>query len=164
MGHYRIELPQAIFMDFSLNELPYSFRVSQLVTVEAPSMETSGNWINLTYPALNAKIYCSYLQITPADLSLLEEECRELVSKNARNADAITEQLYENPDIRVYGTLFRIEGETVSPIQFMLTDSTTRFFRGALYYECKPNVDSLFPVTQYLNENVVELIQSFQWK
>ena len=164
MGHYRIELPQAQYTNFAINELPYSFNVSQLVTVEVPSIETSDHWINLTYPELSAQIYCSYHQIITADLSLLEEECRELVSRNARNADAITEQFFENQEIRVYGILFLLEGETVSPVQFMLTDSTSRFFRGALFYECKPNVDSLAPVTQYLNENVIELIQSFHWQ
>ena len=163
-GFYRIELPPAHYMGLSLDDLPCSFNVSQLVTVELPPAETSGNWLNLTYPALNAKLYCSYHPITPADLITLENECRALVSKNVQKADAITEQLFENPEMQVYGLLFRIEGETVSPVQFLLTDSATRFFRGALYYECKPNVDSLAPVTQYLNENVIELIQSFQWK
>jgi len=87
-----------------------------------------------------------------------------MVSKNAINADVITEHHYENPETQVFGLLFRVDGETVSPVRFMLTDSTTRFFRGVLFYECKPNVDSLAPVTQYLDDNIVELIQSFRWK
>ena len=163
-GFYRIDLPKTQYMDFALADFPYSFNVSQLVTVELPLAETSGEWLNLAYTTLNAKIYCSYQKIKPADLAILEEECRELVLRNVRKADAISEQLYENRDILVYGKMFRIEGETVSPVQFMLTDSATHFFRGALYYECKPNVDSLAPVTQYLTENVIELIQSFHWK
>jgi gliding motility-associated lipoprotein GldD len=132
--------------------------------VELPTGDTSGNWINLSYPTLNVRIYCSFHPMVSADLSVLEKECRELVARNARQADAITEHLYENPDLQVYGTLFRIAGETASPVQFLLTDSTNRFFRGALYYECKPNVDSLAPVTSYLNEHVIELIQTFRWK
>ena len=163
-GYYRIELPETQYMDFTLNDLPYSFKVSQLVTVELPPIETPGNWVNLTYTTLNAKIYCSYQKITPAALSTLEDECRELVSRSAGKADTITEQTYENQDIKIHGRLFRIEGETVSPIQFLLTDNTTHFFRGALYYECKPNVDSLAPVTQHLTKDVLELIQSFCWK
>jgi gliding motility-associated lipoprotein GldD len=163
-GFYRIELPIPQYMDFSLNDLPFSFNVSQLVTVELPPVETSANWINLAYPALNVKIYCSYQTITPFDLSLLEDECRDLVTRNAKNANAITEHTYENPDFKVFGMLFRIDGETASPFQFMLTDSATHFFRGALYYECQFNIDSVAPVTQYLNENVIELIQSFHWK
>ena len=163
-GFYRIDLPQAQYMDFSLDGLPCSFNVSHLVTVELPLMEITDNWINLTYPMLNATIYCSYHPIVPDSLSIMEEECRELVARNARSADAITEQIYENPDNQVYGVLFLIDGETVSPVRFMLTDSISKVFMGALYYECKLNVDSLAPVTQYLNENVIELIQSFHWK
>ncbi|MDR0795351.1 MAG: gliding motility protein GldD [Tannerella sp.] len=163
-GYYRIDLPEIHYTGFSLDELPYSFNVSRLVRVELPPSDTSGNWINLAYPALNAKIYCSFHQMGPADLPVLEKECRELVSRNARHADAITEQAFENQDLQVYGMLFKIDGETASPVQFLLTDSTTRFFRGALYYECKPNVDSLAPVTSYLNEHVMELIHTFRWK
>ena len=163
-GFYRIDLPEAQYVDFSLTELPCSFNVSQLVTVELPSVGTSGNWLNLSYTSLNARIYCSYQKIMPTALSALETESRELVARNAGKADAITEQTYENQEIQVYGTLFLIEGETVAPVQFMLTDSSNHFFRGALYYDCKPNVDSLAPVTQYLTENMIELIQSFHWK
>jgi len=163
-GYFRIDLPETKYTDFSLTDSPFLFNVNQLVTVELPPFETSGKRLNLAYTTLNARIYCSYHKITPADLSVLEEESRELVARNAGKADAITEQTYENQDIQVYGTLFRIEGESVAPVQFMLTDSSNHFFRGALYYDCKPNVDSLAPVTQYLTENVMELIQSFHWK
>ena len=163
-GFYRIEIPEAQYRDFSLPDLPYSFNVSQLVTVELPLEGTAVDRLNLAYTTLNARIYCSYQNITLATLSMLEEECRELVSRNAGKAEAIAEQAYENQDIQVYGTLFRIEGETVSPFRFILTDSANHFFHGALYYECKPNVDSLAPVTKYLNDNVIELIQSFHWK
>ena len=163
-GYFRIDLPEALYINFSVTDLPCSFHVTQLVTVELPPVETSGNWLNLAYTSLNARIYCSYQKITSTDLLVLEKESRELVLRNAEKADVITEQTYENQDMKVYGTLFRIEGETISPVQFMLTDSINHFFRGALYYNCKSNVDSLAPVTQYLTENVMELIQSFQWK
>ena len=64
----------------------------------------------------------------------------------------------------MYGSLFMLDGESASPLQFMLTDSVSRFFRGALYYDCIPNADSLAPVTRYLKQDIVELIQSFKWK
>jgi gliding motility-associated lipoprotein GldD len=163
-GFYRIDLPEAHYTDFSSDELPYSFNVSQLVTVELPPLGVAGEWMNLSYETLNAKLYCSYQQITPGELSTAENECRELVAHTAKTTDAIKEQAYENQDIHVYGTLFQMDGDAVSPIQFMLTDSTKHFFRGALYYQCKPNVDSLAPVTHYLQNDMIELIQSFQWK
>lgn len=163
-GLYRIDIPQAHYIDFTSEELPYAFEVSRLVTVELPSPDLSQNWINLVYESLNAKIYCSYQKINKNELSILDEECRELVSRSIKWADEINEQAYESPDINVYATLFFIKGETASPVQFMLTDSTNHFFRGALYYQCPLNVDSLNPVTEYLRDDIIRLIQSFYWK
>jgi len=163
-GFFRIDLPAANYASLDLPELPYLFNVSRFATVELPPSSESAEWLNLSYEALQAKIYCSYRAVTPRTLAAVENECRELVEHSVKNAIAITEQSYENPDIHIYGTLFRIEGETASPVQFMLTDSSHHFFRGALYYHCKMNVDSLAPVNLYLRDDIVELMQSFQWK
>jgi len=163
-GLYRIDIPQAHYTDFTSEELPYAFEVSQLVTIELPSPDLSQNWINLVYESLNAKIYCTYQKIKKDELSLLDEECRELVLRSIKWADEINEQAYESPEMNVYATLFFIEGETSSPVQFMLTDSANHFFRGALYYQCPLNADSLNPVTDYLRNDVIRLIRSFYWK
>ena len=74
------------------------------------------------------------------------------------------EQDYADEERQVYGTLFRLEGETTTPIQFLLTDRSTRFFRGALHYACRPAADSLAPVTRYVEQDVVALMQSFHWQ
>ena len=97
-------------------------------------------------------------------LSRCEAKCHKLVARNARNAQAITEQAYEAPERRVYGMLFRIDGDSPSPVQFMLTDSVSHFFRGAIYYQHRVDADSVAPVTEYLHHDVMELIQSFDWK
>ena len=86
------------------------------------------------------------------------------VSRQTKQVEAVREQAYSNPDERVYGSLFFLDDESASPIQFLLTDSAAHFFRGALYYDCIPNADSLAPVTQYLKQDIIELIQSFSWK
>ncbi|MDR1603048.1 MAG: hemolysin family protein [Tannerella sp.] len=163
-GFFRIDLPVASYTSMDLKELPYSFHVSQLATVELPTAGEPAEWLNLSYETLQAKIYCSYHSITPHTLPVVEKECRELVKRAIKNATSIVEQSYENPEIHIYGTLFRIEGETASPVQFMLTDSMHHFFRGALYYQCRMNVDSLAPVNAYLRNDIAELMQSFQWK
>lgn len=163
-GYFRIEPPQAHYQLLPLDSLPYSFRVSQLVTVELPAVGDPVGWINLSYPSLGVKIYCSYLPVTRATLHTAEKESRLLVSRQAKQVNAVKEQAYSNPDERVYGSLFLLDGESPSPIQFMLTDSVSNFFRGALFYDCVPNADSLAPVTAYLRQDIIELIQSFNWK
>jgi gliding motility-associated lipoprotein GldD len=163
-GFFRIDLPAASYTNLDLKELPYSFNISRLVTVELPPSGEPAEWLNLSYETLQAKIYCSYRPVTRHTLPAVEKECRELVKRAVKNATSIVEQAYENPEIHLYGTLFRIEGETASPVQFMLTDSVHHFFRGALYYQCRMDADSLAPVNAYLRDDVVELMQSFQWK
>jgi len=164
-GFYRIDFPEAQYSLFSSDELPCSFMVSHLATVELPPLDApAAGWINLSYESLSAKLYCSYQTINPESLPVVEGECRELLLRSVKNATAITEQHYEDINIHLYGTLFSMAGESPSPLQFILTDSVRHFFRGALYYQCKMNADSLAPVTHYIREDIIELIQTFQWK
>lgn len=163
-GYFRIEPPAACYQVLSLDSLPYSFNVSQLATVELPEAGSPEGWINLFYPSLGVKIYCSYLPVTPATLPVAESESRSLVSRQIKTANEVKVQEYSNSEERVYGSLFLLGGEAASPVQFMLTDSISNFFRGALYYDCVPNADSLAPVTDYLRKDIIELIQSFSWK
>nr|WP_129732377.1 gliding motility protein GldD [Parabacteroides goldsteinii] len=163
-GYFRIEPPQARYQPLPLDSLPYGFNVSQLVTVELPPVGSPEGWINLSYPSLGVKVYCSYLPVTGKTLQTAEMESRSLVSRQAKQANAVKEQAYSNPDEKVYGSLFLLDGESASPVQFMLTDSSSNFFRGALYYDCVPNADSLAPLTDYLRKDIIELIQSFSWK
>lgn len=163
-GYFRIDPPAAVYRELATGHLPYTFRVSDQVVVELPSGKTSDTALNLSYPFLRVKLYCSYLPVTPQTLPQTEKECRALVVRQAKYPEQIQEQVYCNPEAQVYGSLFLLDGESASPVQFLLTDSISRFFRGALYYDCIPNADSLAPVTNYLKRDIVELIQSFHWK
>jgi hypothetical protein len=163
-GFLRIEPPTAQYTPFEETELPYAFSVSRQTAIELHEADSAVYMLNIDYPAFNAKIFCTYQRITPHTLNEHTAECIRLAEKVARNAKAITEQYFENTDNNVFGTLLLIEGDTPSPIQFMLTDSISHFFRGALYYNFKTNADSIAPVTKYLKNDISELIQTFYWK
>jgi hypothetical protein len=163
-GFLRIEPPMAQYTIFNEKELPYSFSVSRQAIIELPPTDSAAYWINIDYPLLNAKIYCNYRQISSGILNELTEESYRLAERAAGNASVITGKSFENKEITVYGTLFFIEGESPSPVQFMITDSSRHFFRGALYYNHQTNTDSIAPVTDYIKRDITELIQSFYWK
>lgn len=162
-GYMRIEPGAPYYQQLLLDDLPYTFDVSSLAMVELPPVNDPEGWINIDYPSLNAKIYCSYLSISPQTFPEVERESRRLMEMQVRHTQKIVEREYENVAGEVYGSLFEAEGDSPSPVQFMLTDSLSRFFRGALYYEVRPNADSLAPVTVYLREDIMHLIQSFRW-
>ena len=163
-GMLRIDLPAARYADFSAEDRPYTFHVSRLATVQLPPLGSADERLRITYPAWGVIIYCNSTSVTPATLPAASDECRELVRRSVREARAITEQAYDDPAARVYGVLFRIVGDSPAPIRFILTDSATRFFEGALYYPGRVDPDSVAPLTDYLLRDVTELIQSFRWK
>ena len=66
--------------------------------------------------------------------------------------------------VKVYGILYDLTGNTASSVQFILTDSVKHFFRGALYFENVPNKDSIAPMSAYIREDVIRLMESFEWK
>lgn len=164
-GYVRIEPEEATYAPFDVPSLPFRFALSRAVTVEWPEKAARQPMFNLVYPVLGARIYCSYLPISRATFPEVESESRRLVARSSTlPAGRIREQAYLHPEESVFGSLFLLDGGDASPIRFMLTDSVSHFFRGALYFDCHPNADSLAPAIDYVRHDVVELMQTFQWR
>lgn len=160
-GYFRIEPKKATYMPLSIPSLPYSFDISQEAKVDSSVLAAKNGWVNLAYPELHATIYCSYLRGKQIGQSL--QDSYKLVDRQQRIQD-VQEKVFENPEKQVYGSLFLLKGDCISPIQFHLTDSTDHFFRGAVYYAFEPKADSIAPVTQYLIQDVMHLMETFNWK
>ena len=79
-------------------------------------------------------------------------------------ADGISQKLYVNPERKVYGILFHVEGNAASTIQFFATDSTAHFVRGAAYVFAEPNADSLAPVTAFFEKEVIRYLETLTWE
>jgi hypothetical protein len=159
-GYYRLEPTQPYYIELPVHDLPYSFSVSDKVRLELTDEQQTG-WITLTYPEFNATLYGSYLPVTKKNLTELIRETQTLAERMGQPINAAA---YDNPESSVYGMLFDIHGDVASPIQFYLTDSLSHFFRGALYYRENPKSDSIAPVTNYLRKDMIELVQTFNWK
>lgn len=159
-GYMRFEPPPPRYVPLPITSLPYSFSVSDRISIELPEDGQTG-WLNLVYDEFQAKVYCSYLPVTKQKLPELEEENLKLIERVSAIVNA---SAYQNPDVNVYGVFFELGGHVASPMQFYLTDSVSRFFRGALYYDRMPNADSVNMITDYLRDDLVELITSFSWQ
>jgi gliding motility-associated lipoprotein GldD len=86
--------------------------------------------------------------------------------KNTHQALAakVTHQRVLRDSARVFGTVFNVEGDVASPMVFYLTDSTSNFLYGALYFDKRPNADSLAPVTARLRSDMQRMIATLAWK
>jgi gliding motility-associated lipoprotein GldD len=169
-GFFRISFPEKKYQPIE-NQFPYQFNIPQYVQV-VPDYQNPGQlwWINLEVPENKAEVHISYYSLQnntkPAREMLAEfmEESRELAYKHSVKANAIEERIFVNPEDNVFGTVYRIEGNAASPIQFFLTDSTRHFLRGALYIRATPDIDSLKPVIEFLERDVVQIIETTKWK
>lgn len=167
-GYVRFTMPDTCYTPFSLHrpdnqDYPYNFLLSGNAVVQSRTQKGEHYWINIFYPSLNATVHCSYKPVR-GNLRELTNDAIEFVYKNASHATSIPEQAYSHPEECVYGVFFDLEGNTASPYQFFLTDSTTHFFRASVYCNCRPNADSLAPIHQYLRQDMIHLIESFQWQ
>lgn len=164
-GYYRIAVPDTAYVDFALQcpNYPYNFALSKNTVVKPRTDVDEPYWINLYYPVFDATIHCSYKPVHH-NLRELTNDALDFVYRNASFANAIPEQDYAHPEAKVYGVLFDLEGNTASSCQFFVTDSTHHFFRASVYCNCPPNADSLAPVYEYLRKDVIQMVETFEWK
>jgi len=163
-GYFRVDMPEhayAVTPD-SLN-LPYSFEASNVSVIRKRTDATELHWIDVNYPQLHASVYCSYLPVK-GNLFQLMEDAHKYVYKHSVKADGIGEKVFQNPEKKVYGILYDLTGNTASSVQFVLTDSVHHFFRGALYFDNVPNKDSIAPMSDYIREDIVHMVETFEWR
>lgn len=162
-GYFRIDLPEKNYKE-TPDVLPYRFEYPKYSYLEEkPGAEHEHYWINIVFPSFKARIHLSYKTVNNNVASYLEDS-RNFVYKHTIKADAISEMPYINNDKKVYALFYEIKGDAASNVQFVVTDSTKNFLRGALYFNAVPNKDSLAPVLDFINEDIKHMIETFEWK
>lgn len=162
-GYFRVDLPAHTYKTIDTLNLPYKFDLPTNTKLVSHTAVNESYWVDIYYPQLNATIYCSYKPVKGNLFNLLEDS-RKMVYKHSIRADGIDEKLFQRPEKKVHGILYELKGNTASSIQFSLTDSTKHFFRGALYFNNVPNKDSIAPMSDYIKQDVIRMMESFEWK
>ncbi len=163
-GYFRIDVPVHTYRQFDPT-FPYAFDYPVYAKIYP---DTSGlaepYWINILYPEFRAQLHISY-KVIRGNLTTYLEDSRTLVNKHIPKANAITQQEFIHSENRVFGLTFAIQGtDAASPYQFYVTDSVSKFVRGALYFNLAPNNDSLAPVIDFLKTDIDHMISTFRWK
>jgi gliding motility-associated lipoprotein GldD len=163
-GYFRIDLPEKQYARFD-SAFPYSFEYPVYAKIVPDNRKSSEPyWMNIDFPGFNGRLHVSY---KPVDGNLVQylEDARTFVVKHIPKADAIDDSLIYRPEDRVYGLIYYIGGSgAASPCQFFLTDSSSHFLRGALYFNTVPNNDSLAPVIDFIEDDIRHLIATFRWR
>jgi gliding motility-associated lipoprotein GldD len=155
----RLEYPennyQKVFSDCS-----YLIEISQNSNIKFKN----NCWAEIEYSALNASIHLTYRQVDN-NLNAILREAEKLTYEHTIKADNILfRQPYENKFKKVYGQIVSIEGDVASNIQFQVTDSVKNLLIGALYFNIKPNYDSILPALNYVEKDIRNLMESLEWQ
>lgn len=121
-------------------------------------------WFDILDSDMGATIYCSYLPINQASLYQTLEDSYRLAYSHVSVSDGISQSFISNDNLKTYATIYDIDGQVATPIQFFVTDSTSHFLRGSLYYNKSVKNDSVASTTKLIRDDILTLISSLRWK
>lgn len=180
-GYNRIELPPHTY-SLLPDTLPYRFEVSDMVIINTDTtwkfmkevqkqykpeekVVNERFWIDLIYDSLGANVQVTYKLINN-DTALMREyveDAYKLTSQHQIKAYSIEENIIKTPQ-GYTASIAELHGEVPTQIQFITTDSTRHFLRGALYFKTASKNDSLKPVIDYIKIDVIHMLNTLQWK
>lgn len=165
LGYNRLLLPKPAYHSLP-DTLPYTFEYSVHARLLADTSWISERfWIEVYYPNIKANVHITYKKIENNEQLLKEfmNDAYVLTAKHQIKAYAIDEVIIKTPSGKT-AVVAELDGEVPSQMQFTITDSTQNFLRGALYFNTKVNNDSLQPAIEYVKNDIMHLINSFDWK
>ena len=168
-GFPKVTLPEKAYQPFKEGYCHFTFEYPKYATIvqdtsffnEKPINDC---WFDIYVPSLAARIHCCYYVLDKVNnLEKLNADAFDLANKHNVKADYIDELPIHKPN-HVDGFAFDIEGAAASPFQFYLTDSTTHYMRGSLYFYTKARPDSLAPVLDFMKRDIMHIINTFEWE
>jgi gliding motility-associated lipoprotein GldD len=187
-GYFKIDFPKKQYTTFNEPGYPYTFEYPVYARIAKDSSyfaEGAKNpyWINIEFPSFNGTIFISYKKIGGTsvykvknpdgityrdsvgvnDFHKMIDDSYNLTYKNDVKAYSIEDSVMHTPN-DITGIFFKVSGNVATAKQFFLTDTTSHFLRGALYFDATPNEDSLRPVNAFLQQDMKHLINTLKWK
>lgn len=152
-----LQYPEPVYRTIELG-CPFSFELN----VHANITKRDNCWINLVYPNMKATIHLTYREVED-NLDSLLFDAQKLTYNHAIKASVIDDLAYEDSIKKVYGMYYEIGGNAATPSQFFITDTINHFITGSIYFNAKPNFDSIYPAVEYLRRDIRRIMESIEW-
>ncbi|GAB3986904.1 hypothetical protein GCM10028807_05310 [Spirosoma daeguense] len=164
-GFPRFDLPKPNYVSIEPTH-PYQFEYNKIARILPDTFARSEpDWIFINYPAWHASVQLTYKPVRN-DINRLRsmlEDSYKLASRHNIKAYSI-EQRKLRLKSGLEASVIDLAGEVPSQVQFVTTDSTTHFLRGALYFNVATENDSLQPVIQYIRNDIMHLLNTLKWR
>jgi gliding motility-associated lipoprotein GldD len=165
-GYHRIELPMHEYSLFDSAQFPYRLNYSKHALIYPDkSFMSEPYWLEIFYPQFSAQINISYKRVKNNldSLSRYFDTSSRLTHKHHIKATAIDEYI-TTTDKGYTAVIFELEGDVPSHFHWFITDSTRHFVRAVLYFPSNTKNDSLAPIIAYMKEDMMQLMNSVEWK
>lgn len=157
-SYLRLDYPEAQYVPYKSN-CPFEFDRNSKAIVK----EDKNCGYSITYPKMKATIYLTYKPVNN-NMNKLLRDAQKLTYEHVIKADDILEQPYINPEKKVYGMFYQVDGDAATNSQFYVTDSIRHFVTGSVYFYAKPNFDSIMPAVSYIKNDMQRLMETMKWK
>lgn len=165
-AYLRFDFPPKVYSTYDTAALPFTFeRASEAHCVMKKDLFRD-KWVDVLYPTRKGVMFLTYKRMQGSrELAGQIDTSYELLKQHFNYSSGVEEEHFVNPASHVYATTYHLKGNNVaSTFQFYATDSIHHFLRGSLYLDQTPDNDSLAPLLDYLQQDVVHLIETLQWR
>lgn len=161
--YLRTNFPDHEYKKFN-DACPYQFEVNKIYEVkEVMENDSRTCHKDINLGPLKGNISFSYIEMVEP-LSVYVNYSNDRVEEHQIKATGIESEHFINSEEQVYGTIFKLEGDVATPIQFYITDSVSNFASGVVYFNSVPNYDSIKPTLDYLSVDIQHLLNTFKWE
>lgn len=169
-GYFRIDLPvKDSVRTFFMDVCDFTFQYPNYADIEQDTLYFDEKpdhpcWLNIQYPMLNGMVHMSYKPLSENNLEQLTEDYHRMKNKHVVKADFIDDAEIRDTVNHKYGLISSVGGNVASAYQFYITDSVHHYVRGSLYFKTQANADSLKPSVQFVRTDLIDMMESWQWK
>lgn len=162
-GYQRVVRQPIEYIEFSNTNL--SFLYPSDTYIESLISQTKSEiWFSLHYKQYNATLHCTYIPLLNQDLNKILDDSYQLAYSHVSMAQGISQTQFSDSLHHTFGIIYDIQGAVASPVQFYVTDSTSNFLRGSLYFDQMAKADSVTQVVAFIRKDIVHLMESLEWK
>jgi gliding motility-associated lipoprotein GldD len=164
-GYPRFDLPTPQYKLLDPTH-PYQFEYNSIARILPDTFARSEpDWIFINYPLFKASVQLTYKPVLN-DVNRLRamlDDSYKLAARHKIKA-AVFEERRVQLKSGLEASVIDLGGEVPSQVQFITTDSTTHFLRGALYFNTATENDSLQPAIQYIRNDIMHMLNTLKWR
>jgi gliding motility-associated lipoprotein GldD len=165
-AYLRLDYPKPEYKLIDDKDFPFFFETNTILS-EISDIDINLESIDfiINYNQLNAQINFQYKNVNSNEkLNAYILDLKMTIETHSTMANSVKIKDYSLKEKNIFGRVFELSGDVASPYQFYLTDSTNNIISGLVYFNIKPNYDSILPAINYIENDIIHLIESFDWK